>query len=252
MNPGGWRGRSQWLAFALSLTLVTFVLGLTLLSAPDIRFAENGEPRLLALLTDYISPQGCRECHLEQFTSWQHTTHANALFDPVFRTYLEQADNPAECLACHTTGYDPQSGQFVLAGVTCEACHGPYRAGHPEESMIIARDPEFCGECHTTTLAEWQASGHGQAGIACVDCHEVHSQQAWTTTTYGLCADCHSQAVANPLHLTHQEANIPCIECHLALPEEIVISGHIPTGQPLTGHSFTATLDNCDTCHGEK
>ncbi len=141
VNPVELRQRSQWLAFAVSFVIVAFSLGLTLLGASENSFADDGEPRLLAMLTDYESPQRCKECHEEQYESWSNTTHANALFDPIFRTYLEQADEPSECLACHTTGYNAETGEFVLAGVTCEACHGAYRDEHPQESMSVAASP---------------------------------------------------------------------------------------------------------------
>ncbi len=249
INPVELRQRSQWLAFAVSFVIVTFTLGLTFLGAAENSFADDGEPRLLAMFTDYESPQRCKECHEEQYTSWEHTTHANALFDPIFRTYLEQADNPAECLACHTTGYNDETGQFVLAGVTCEACHGPYRAEHPdEESMAIAGSPEFCGECHTVTLAEWERSRHGEADVTCIDCHEVHTQKARAATaTYGLCATCHQDEIKDARHQAHSEEGILCIECHLERPNEIPVNGHM-----LTGHSFTATRDNCEECHLEE
>ena len=42
----------------------------------------------------------------------------------------------------------------MLAGVTCEACHGPYREGHPEESMVIATSEDLCGICHPAFYAD--------------------------------------------------------------------------------------------------
>jgi hypothetical protein len=249
INPVELRQRSQWLAFAVSFAIVAVTLGLTLFwPQGDFIFGDSESGRLFSLLGDYQSPQLCRECHVEQFDSWSHTTHANALFDPIFRTYLEQAEQPGECLACHTTGYDTDTGQFVLAGVTCEACHGPYRPQHPEESMTIARSPEFCGDCHRTTLAEWEMSRHGVADIRCIDCHEVHSQQAHAAaTTNTLCADCHRLDIEDARHQAHNDAGILCIECHLDRPDEIPVNGHM-----LTAHTFTATRENCSDCHADE
>jgi hypothetical protein len=170
------RKRSQWLAFALSFVIVGGTLSLTLAwSGNDDLFNDMEPAPLFSLLGGYQSPQHCRECHPNEYESWSQTSHANALFDPIFRTYLEQAEKPGECLACHTTGYDTATGQFVLAGVTCEACHGPYRPEHPEESMTIAQSPQFCGDCHIATFAEWQISRHGTPNVLCIDCHEVHT-----------------------------------------------------------------------------
>ena len=77
----------------------------------------------------------------------ERTVHTNASFDPIFQVYLQGVEEPGECFACHTMGYNAITGQFMLAGVTCEACHGPYREGHPEESMVIATSEDLCGIC---------------------------------------------------------------------------------------------------------
>lgn len=234
------------MAFAVSFAIVAATLALTWLWPGASPALSDSDPApTFSLLGNYQSPQLCRECHADEFEAWSNTTHANALFDPVFRTYLQQVEQPGECLACHTTGYDTASGQFVLAGVTCEACHGPYRPQHPEQSMAIATSPTFCGDCHTYTLAEWETSRHGGAGVTCIDCHEVHSQQTRASmTTDALCATCHQTEVQDAAHQAHAEANIPCIECHLDRPDDIPVNGH-----RVTGHSFTATQQNCDNCH---
>lgn len=231
----------------LSFVIIVASLSLTLWGPRLSADAGDQESASLLLLLggNYQSPQRCRECHGEEFESWSDTSHANALFDPIFRTYLEQADRPGECMACHTTGYDNNTGEFVLAGVTCEACHGPYREGHPEQSMSVVTSPDFCGDCHVGTLAEWQTSRHGAAGVLCVDCHEVHLQEARVaSTTNALCASCHEETVNDTRHLVHSDAEIPCIECHLDRPDQVPVNGHLETG-----HSFSATNVDCDECH---
>ncbi|MEZ4770978.1 MAG: cytochrome c3 family protein [Caldilineales bacterium] len=70
----------------------------------------------------------------------------------------------------------------------------PYRDDHPGQSMEIATVDDLCGTCHRSTVAEWRTSNHGQAGIACVACHEVHSQKThMQTDSDALCAGCHER-----------------------------------------------------------
>jgi len=68
-----------------------------------------------------------------------------------------QRDWGEACIACHTTGYDPQTKKWVDDGVSCEACHGPgaKHADKPAKDNIInpktltaQQQIETCGQCH--------------------------------------------------------------------------------------------------------
>ena len=244
------RPYSHWLAFAASFFIITITLALTLLW-PAGSIAHNNQTapdNVSSVWGNYQSPQHCRECHQTEFNDWADTTHAQATFDPIFQAYLQGVDKPGECFACHSTGYDTNTGQFVLAGVTCEACHGPYRAEHPQESMMIAGSAELCGNCHASTLAEWQSSQHGKVGVTCIDCHEVHTQQTRAAAaTNALCATCHQDQTQDQTHTLHIEANVHCIDCHLARPNDDG-SGAV-NGHAVTGHSFAVFVKTCDDCH---
>lgn len=244
------RQQSPWLVFAASFFIVVTTITLTLLW-PTASVALEAKPnRGFSMWGNYQSPQRCRECHEAEFAAWSNTTHAQASFDPIFQLYLQQVEQPGECFSCHTTGYNTNTGQFVLAGVTCEACHGPYRAEHPQESMVIATSAEMCGSCHPSTLVEWQSSRHGQVDVTCIDCHEVHTQHTReAVTTNALCATCHQDQIQNETHQVHSEANVVCVDCHLARPDnrgQGAVSGHA-----VTGHSFAVFFSTCDDCHAE-
>ena len=157
------------------------------------------------------------------------------LFDPIFQEYMQQAEEPGECFACHTTGYNAVTGQFVMAGVTCEACHGPYRSEHPGQSMAMAKSDQLCGTCHKSTVSEWRSSRHGQAGIACVACHEMHTQKTRTDiTTDALCAGCHQETTQDQVHQTHKQSNVRCVDCHLARPSGDIGGAWRDTPSPAT------------------
>jgi hypothetical protein len=244
------RPYSHWMVFTASFLIVATTISLTLLWPPG-RVAldtETTSGSTFSAWGDYQSPQHCRECHETEFQAWSNTTHAQASFDPIFQVYLQQVEKPGECFACHTTGYDTTTGQFVLAGVTCEACHGPYRPEHPQESMTIATSADLCGSCHASTLAEWQSSQHGAVGVNCIDCHEVHTQQTRAAAaTNALCATCHQNQIRDDTHDLHSKVNVHCIDCHLARPSDDgsgAISGHA-----VTGHSFAVFVKTCTDCH---
>ncbi|MEZ4771511.1 MAG: multiheme c-type cytochrome [Caldilineales bacterium] len=244
-----WSRLSPWIAILLTALIGAATILLTAALQPGTAaVAGNPQGGVSSVAGAYQGPQHCAECHPSEFYSWAGTTHANASFDPIFQAYLQSVDQQGECFACHTTGYDAQTGQFVTAGVTCESCHGPYRDDHPGQSMEIATADDLCGTCHRSTVAEWRTSNHGQAGIACVACHEVHSQKThMQTDSDALCAGCHERDAQDDLHQTHHAAAIGCIRCHVARPE--FDAGAAVSGMAETGHSFAAAPGICADCH---
>jgi hypothetical protein len=104
----------------------------------------------------YVGWKRCSGCHEKNATEWLKGRHAGALAD---LTKSGQEELPA-CVRCHVTGLG-QPGGFVdgeitpdLAGVQCEACHGPGRrhAASPGTGAgPIVRTPgvETCRRCHT-------------------------------------------------------------------------------------------------------
>lgn len=245
------REKCPWLALAAALLILTGTLGSTLLSPSESRaFGRANAADLFSLPGNYQSPNRCRECHPEQFQAWSNTTHSQASFDPIFQVSLQQAAEPGECFTCHATGYNTTTGQFVLSGVTCEACHGPFRPEHPEESMTVAASEELCGTCHTGTLTEWLSSHHRKSGVTCADCHEVHTQKTRASdVANALCAGCHQDQIQDATHTIHNHiaTGVNCIDCHLARPSDD--ASDKVKGEMATGHSFAVYVSTCDDCH---
>ena len=101
----------------------------------------------------YLGDTSCSKCHPEVARRWGQTVHASAMETLVAKG--RQSD-PA-CIPCHATGYGRPGGFREmgttpwLAGVQCEACHGPgsfhvVNHGALPYGSVSALD---CVRCHT-------------------------------------------------------------------------------------------------------
>ncbi len=78
----------------------------------------------------YVGAENCKSCHPNTYMKWSTTKHAQAFVslehDPKPNTIYD-----AECVTCHTTAFEYNSGWKskvetpYLAGNQCENCHGP-------------------------------------------------------------------------------------------------------------------------------
>ena len=78
----------------------------------------------------FVGAESCRCCHPNTFNKWSSTKHAQAFValqkDPKPNTVFD-----AECVTCHTTGFEYNTGFRSeaatphLKGNQCENCHGP-------------------------------------------------------------------------------------------------------------------------------
>jgi len=129
--------------------------------------AERGRPggALLPTNMDYVGSAACKSCHEPEFATWAASPHAHAV-----ETLASKGEaGNADCLPCHTTGFD-RAGGFPggasveahpdLARVGCESCHGPggehikedaarfgdiLSLGDKCDSCVIL---QICGSCH--------------------------------------------------------------------------------------------------------
>ena len=143
--------------------------GLGLRNSPHPRTSKGDK-----LSGQFASAASCKECHPTAFGIWSKTKHAHAT------ETLTKLDPPrqfdAECVSCHATGWNsaefyPYTGGFesldktpLLAGNSCENCHGPAAAHVAAEkgrsaakrtaerkalklTVAFARD-NVCAKCH--------------------------------------------------------------------------------------------------------
>ena len=97
----------------IAIMFALFAAGITLVVAS----AEDNDPEPAAQFTS-----NCTSCHTEYQMTWESGAHGQAGEDPVFVAEWTNQGKPGACLVCHTTGYDPATGESNPDGVSCQAC----------------------------------------------------------------------------------------------------------------------------------
>lgn len=196
---------------------------------------------------EYAGADTCGACHSDIYDTWKSSIHANAYTSPSFKKAWEENGKKPECLDCHTTGHKAGTLEFEHQGITCESCHGKMDEGHPDTAkMPIPVSSEMCESCHKKTYQEWKISKHGQKGIRCFDCHNVHAQGLRAGGGDSLCGSCHQSRLTDFAHSTHHLEGLNCSTCHMPMyqPRGMSIEG---TGA--AGHSLSVGAEVCSRCH---
>ena len=248
-----YRTTKPWLVFAVIFSICV-AIGAAISMVNPAAAANPTTPRsvlpaVLALQpTPYAGSAACATCHQNIHDEWSITRHAQAFSSPIFQRDWTAEGSAVTCLECHTTGYNPKTGQYVQEGVACEACHGPYQTGHPTSPMPITPDASLCGKCHKSTTDEWRTSKHGQntPPVQCEACHNPHSQNPLAPTVTDLCSNCHKERGSSFTHGTHANAGLECSNCHMYTAPR---TGDPILGLVATGHTFAVGSDACIGCH---
>ncbi|HZD11371.1 MAG TPA: multiheme c-type cytochrome, partial [Candidatus Binatia bacterium] len=187
----------------------------------------------------------CQTCHGDIHADWLESMHGQATNNRVFLLEWKKDGSPQECMACHTTGYDTATGEWTADGITCDACHSPTPANHPQDIMPTKGDAEDCGTCHVDTYVQWQVSGHGENDLSCANCHNPHTTEIRAADSQELCRTCHNQESHFYEMTAHAEKGLLCTDCHLRVTDASAGEGH---GQRI--HTFDVDLRSCTQCHG--
>lgn len=117
----------------------------------------------------FAGVETCKNCHTKAYAVWKDSKHAEAYESLI--TGREGAKNVVprnrdpECLACHTTGWEPQqvfpyeSGFYSmqrtpqLKGQQCENCHGP-ASKHNQLETAWKKDPQSVKKADLTAERE--------------------------------------------------------------------------------------------------
>lgn len=154
---------------------------------------------------------------------------------------------------------DTNSSKSPMAGLQCEACHGPlglHNRGGKEPMITFGekstlntqKQNSVCMSCHTDTQRmAWTGGHHDNADIACASCHQVHTANdpvLSKETEIQVCTNCHTKQKAELNKRSSHPikwAQMVCTDCHN------------PHGT-LSNADLVApsTNDNCYACHAEK
>jgi hypothetical protein len=128
----------------------------------------------------FVGVEACRSCHPGTVARWAATKHAHAFDDIVKDPKGLRSDHQfdAECVSCHTTGFEYNSGWKSAAltphlkGNQCENCHGP-ASKHVENP-----DDEGARKAITLNAAEVEHNSF------CYRCHDEDNSPRFNFTTY--------------------------------------------------------------------
>jgi DmsE family decaheme c-type cytochrome len=175
----------------------------------------------------YVGQDQCAECHEDTVAQFRESIHGQK-------------------------GFEKRSSH------ACETCHGPGKA-HVDagggkgtmatvKTMTKEQQSEMCLECHDRgSKSDWAGSLHETRGLACQDCHSVHSPAAkpqLKTKETDLCFSCHKQKQSQfyrPSHHPIREGQVTCSSCH---DPHAVQDGRII--------DQSAVTEKCYECHAEK
>ena len=169
----------------------------------------------------------------------------------------------------HAMMANPES-PFGQGSHDCETCHGPSQAhltrledgSRPPVDLVFERETPVtdqnavCLTCHADgERFHWPGSVHELEGLACVNCHDIHTVNdpvLALETQPQVCFDCHQEQRAQLLRQSHHPVQaatdsmaytglMACTDCH---------NPHGSAGPALLRRN---TLnETCYDCHAEK
>lgn len=125
----------------------------------------------------FVGAENCKSCHRETYKKWLTTPHAHA-FESLLKDKKPNVAFDAECVTCHTTGFEYETGWVsekktpYLAGNQCENCHGP-------GSKHVA-DPDNREFRAAMNLTPEKA----EKNRVCLGCHDIDNSPHFDMTSY--------------------------------------------------------------------
>ncbi len=156
-------------------------------------------------VTTVLGPASCAECHVEEFETWQASTHQtgsklltrNKEAQAIARALgIRRLKNDARCTSCHYTVTGDEAKTKAVAGVSCESCHGG------------ARD-----------WLDPHADFGGADATAASETDEHRAQRVKSCDEAGMVRPRETHALVEQ-----------CFVCHAITDEELIEAGH-PTGE---------------------
>ena len=270
------------------LIRIVILITIPILVMASSSFADAPDP--------YEASKACSDCHSEFFSGLKGTTHAVSDKNVSKGVYCVNChdgwqghiENPAKgnitngsmltpakeaelCSACHLTTHQMSmvsTDPHFRADLSCSSCH----TIHGNMNLMLVKDSSdnFCAECHSTTVAEFQRrSAHPleSGNVRCTDCHKLSNANdpAMAIGLNWTCQNCHSDKAGpfpfeHPVVYTHYTNGGGCMECHqphgspndrlLNQPAEgLCVQCHSIPAAHRTKHDGWGTKLPCIECH---
>jgi len=163
-------------------------------------------------------------------------------------------DGAAQCIGCHTTGFDVTTKKYVEMGVACEACHGPgsehlvnNKTGivNPKK-LDQAKADMICGQCHSNGK---DPSGKFPYAVGFKPGDDLTKFLVDAKPTMPGSNQQYSEHITSK----HAKNNVGCTVCHDA--HNVVLAQASSAGKPTTGlvHQLKQPVnDQCMSCHASE
>lgn len=145
----------------------------------------------------YVGAEQCGACHRKAYAAWSKSSHSHA-YESLETGGIRAKEGylvrifDAECLCCHTTGWNPQTVEryrsgFVdaettphLAGQQCENCHGPGDR-HVELEQAWSRQGGPLSEELVEARRRLQRTKDAARKELCIQCHDADNSPTFDT-----------------------------------------------------------------------
>jgi DmsE family decaheme c-type cytochrome len=191
----------------------------------------------------------CSTCHADHSAALQETPH---------KVLISDSDTTKSCVSCH--------------GAATEHMRNPSSGGVKTFTGEVAQESSaVCATCHSEKQAA-NRGVHARAGLACSDCHKVHSEAdpeplpaGFEDVEFGSanCAGCHEDILAQfSFNESHRlsDNSVTCVSCHdpHASSERLRLGGlkqqacakcHADKDGPYVFEHAASRVDGCVACH---
>ena len=179
----------------------------------------------------YLGLQVCKVCHDDRYESYMRSVHAKKAIPgtPI---------NEKNCESCHGPGAEHVKKGGGKTGIFAFT-----------RSVESRKRSERCLACHeeTQSVAFWDISTHGVAGVSCDQCHSPHTglEHSLKARLPDLCFACHMDIRSRFNRQSHHpviEGQMTCTQCHN------------PMGSTFGKYMLRADSINelCYTCHAQR
>lgn len=170
-----------------SVVALMLIMGVMPFSAYSEEISESTKATL--------GPKSCANCHKISIRAWKNTHHFKTFKELPKRDSakeiagkmgIKRMKSKSDCLDCHFTSKPKKSKTKVVAGISCESCHGPARDWMDIHSDFGGKGVKAADETPEHKVARYEQSVQKgmirpanlyDVGKNCYSCHTVPNEK---------------------------------------------------------------------------